>query len=220
MQAHNNSTGSNLCSKNRLQIDAGQQPPSEDDDEDGDQETKTLSEATLSPAGFSSIGSPTGSLASPLTPQELRSTWYYPSVVGLGAFKPPTSLGAAATSMTSKRSHDPRDAKHPLSICQLTGNASLSSASPSSSSLAAAICAASAMATSASLFGLRWRRFRSLRGKTHERTIWSDLIRRWHRIPMGQQEKKYVSVISLIVLASPRCHRHDNMRHFRNKGSI
>ena len=125
-----------------------------------DQDTKTLSEATLSPAGFSSIGSPTGSLASPLTPQELRSTWYYPTttaaVVGLGAFKPPiTTTSTTATSMTSKRSHDPRDAKHPLSICQLTGNASLSSASSTNSSLAAAICAASAMATSANLFGLR-----------------------------------------------------------------
>ena len=133
--------------------------------EEEDQDTKTsMSEATLSPAGFSSIGSPTGSLASPLTPQELRSTWYYPTtaaaaVVGsLGAFKPPitsTTSMTAASSMTSKRSHDPRDAKHPLSICQLTGNASLSSASSTNSSLAAAICAASAMATSANLFGLR-----------------------------------------------------------------
>ena len=142
---------------------------SEEDDgcllEEEDQDTKTsMSEATLSPAGFSSIGSPTGSLASPLTPQELRSTWYYPTtaaaVVGLGAFKPPiTTTSTTATSMNSKRSHDPRDAKHPLSICQLTGNASLSSASSTNSSLAAAICAASAMATSANLFGLRWRRF-------------------------------------------------------------
>ena len=124
----------------------------EDAGTEDDQEAKTsLSEATLSPAGFSSIGSPTGSLASPLTPQELRPTWYYPAV-GLGAFKPPVLATSAAA---SRRSHDPRDAKHPLSICQLTGNASLSSAASTSTSLAAAICAASAMATSASLFGLR-----------------------------------------------------------------
>ncbi len=123
-----------------------------------------------SPLGFSSVGSPAGSVnSSPMTPgQQASSAWLslMTATGGYGAFKPPV--------LQATKSHDPRDAKHPLSICQLTSRNDFKSqqipsvsaaaesyaANSASSSLAAAICAASAVANSAALLGLRWRQIR------------------------------------------------------------
>ena len=131
--------------------------PSADDEELPDPDRKS-SRGTASPAGFSSVGSPAGSVTSPLTPSAWFQTLAFNHSPGYGAFKPPIIL--------PQRSHDPRDAKHPLSICQLTGNNPNSEPnnsitvteknnSSNESPLAAAICAAGA---SAALFGIRWRK--------------------------------------------------------------
>lgn len=97
-----------------------------------------------SPMGFSSC-SPVSSVTSPLTPNQ-ASSWFL-AAANFGAFKPPPPRTTSH--------HDPRDEKHPLSICQLTGGSGGSGSASTSSSLAAAICAASAVANSAALLGLR-----------------------------------------------------------------
>ena len=79
-----------------------------------------------------------------------------------GAFKPPTSLPLNNAASSILRSHDPRDAKHPLSICQLTnGNSEAEvvtgvthSNSTNPTGIAAAICAANAVANSAALLSV------------------------------------------------------------------
>ena len=66
------------------------------------------SEAACSPWGLSSSPlSASGSVPSPMVPSPTWFSGYH------GHVKPKPS---------SSRSLDPRDAKHPLSICQLTGN--------------------------------------------------------------------------------------------------
>ena len=83
---------------------------------------------------------------------------------GYGAFKPPANN---LTSSIIRSGHDPRDAKHPLSICQLTnGNSagtardtfSLTTSNNQTANPAtlefAAICAANAVANSAALLGV------------------------------------------------------------------
>lgn len=97
-----------------------------------------------SPWGLSSSPlSASGSVPSPMAPSPSWFSGYHG-----GVFKPKPS---------SSRSLDPRDAKHPLSICQLTGNSSSNSReeAAAATTLAAAICAANAVANSAALFGLR-----------------------------------------------------------------
>ncbi len=135
----------------------------------GRNSVESNSEQSLtSPAGFSSLpslGSPSGSVASPSTPGTYENTpssvgtapgsllsggqdppYWYPRPHG-GAFKPPSSSSSGGMYQPSSLQHahsiqalhhyhqqlaalqqrapvgtDPRDAKNPLSISQLTGN--------------------------------------------------------------------------------------------------
>ena len=147
MQAHisaNNISAGRDAPAHQL-TPATSRPASADASADLELPDPDLSHGTLSPAGFSSVSSPAGSVTSPLTPAGWLQTLALNHSPNYGAFKPPTP----------QRSHDPRDAKHPLSICQLTGNSDESKNlcnSTSENNLRAAICAASA---SAAILGLR-----------------------------------------------------------------
>ena len=96
----------------------------------------------------------------------LQNSWISLVAGGYGAFKPPANN---LTSSIIRSGHDPRDAKHPLSICQLTnGNSESASAAGDTFSMTtsnnqmanpaalefAAICAANAVANSAALLGV------------------------------------------------------------------
>ena len=71
----NSSLSSLQTASNQHQISVAASEASEADEDDNDSHPKSETPSQKSPTGFSSVGSPVGSLASPLTPNQVSYSW-------------------------------------------------------------------------------------------------------------------------------------------------